>query len=960
MSMPSPIQYDEHCATGLPCQQPLTPIIPVRFSLTREALEKMKSGVVPASPEKTAIGSTDYELRRLRQGYLYIYAELGMANNSTDGSETKEGHWQIFEYYVSNDDANGSIAPEMSAEERKKLGAPEDPTKKSGGLTYHFRKYRWKDGAARGEWILEPQSYPYAFVHKQVTRIHYAYSERRWAPKFFELLERNSDARKDVMQFVSLANQDVTFSLPFTDLATAVADFNPSKEQKEKDEIDNATRATSIGFSEKHKITIAKEEEKQRARIIAVHDPIGNLADISSLHEYTWVNMIKARRKYLYPTSTAKAVLGLKSHLRHLWFRNFPYDKENEALIEKYAADDFYDRIDEFKAMSDAVDNLAKVHKAMMEQTGKYSLCKLLECTTDLAVKLIGDEQKEALELNEINMQASQLVKFAMQGIGISDQGMKYQADMLATDSLYGGYVGKILATAQRVELTYRNINKSIGQRGLKRLELELMYESLMTAQFYRWSSKTLNSTSITRETYLKAFGLTRTTVALTYKADKLNAMLEQQIQGFLQDKVQVKPINLSAPQRVVGTALSIKNQGFTFNLIVPDDPLGSQPAQHHVNMSHKVGIFLAGLALLDTYKSLKDSPNNPWWDSVAQSTYALTGLFAMFYYEKNGIAQDAVKNVLTANKTLLSFLFGEQHIVVQKVNQIIKGSMVKNGFVYLGHFANFMGIVVAVADVVKGWGKNDRAATTSGILLTGAQTSLFFSEMSWVDKFGRLKMFGKQMAVSRALAAVGWVLFAASMVYYYFSDNEAEAWVRSGFWGNSDEYWGKNRRKTTINLEDAKILGNPSDVENDKFETFYNKEMEGLYNLIWGMSIQNDSQGDNKLRVYSPLFSSEESVNKLNIEWRQQTVWGSPGERGEQFSDLGSTKVKKKRILSNCIELDFSDTPPIGATPPPPDWRNQGRIVLATQGILTLKYPKFGSSTDHFIAQRLFRKNEI
>ncbi|MDC2826587.1 hypothetical protein PHA51_11225 [Rodentibacter pneumotropicus] len=958
MSMPSPKQYDNHCVTGLPCQQPITPIIPVRFSLTQEALEKMKSGVVPASPENTAIGSSDYELRRLRQGYLYIYAELGMANNSTDGNKTKEGYWQIFEYYVSNDDANGAIAPEMSAEERKKLGATEDPTQKSGGLTYHFRKYRWKDGTARGEWVLEPKSYPYAFVHKQVTRIHYAYSERRWAAKFIELLEGNPKARKEVMQFVSLANEDVNFSRPFADLAKEVADFNPSKAQKEKDKIDNATRATSIGFSEKHHITIAKDEEKQRARIIAVHDPIGNLADVSALHELTWMNMIRARRKYLYPTSTAKAVLGLKSHLRHLWFRNFPYDKENDELIEKYAADDFYDTIDEFKAMSNAVDNLAKVHKAMMEQTGKYSLCKLLECTTNHAVKLISDDEKEAQELNEINMQASQLVKFAMQGIGISDQGMKYQADMLASDSLYGGYVGKILATAQRVELTYRNINKSIGQRGLKRLELELMYESLMSAQFYRWSSKTLNKTSITRETYLKAFGLTRTTVSVNNTAERVTHRLEQQIKGFLQDRVQIQSAPAATPQRAISTAFSTKKMGFTFDLIIPEEQFTHQSAQHHVNMSHKMGIFLAGLALLDTYKNLKDAPNNPLWDSVAQSTYALTGLFAMFYYEKNGIAQDAVKNVLSANKTLLASLFGEQHIIVQQVNKILQGTAYKRMFSYLGHFANFTGIVVSIFDVAKGWGKNDHASTVSGFLMGGAQTSLFFSEMAWV---GRLGIIGG-LAVTTWLSAIGWILFVASMMYYYFSDNEAETWVRSGFWGNSDEYWNKSREKDyplNRRLSLSSVLNDLTNPNHDEIMVSYEKEMESFYNLILGISIQNDIQGDNKLRVYSPLFDSQESVNKLNIEWRQLTVWGSPGERGEQYTDLGSAKVKKKRLLANCIELDFSETPPLGNTPKP-DWRNQGRTVLATQGILTLKYPKLGSSTDYFIVQRIFGKNEI
>lgn len=942
MPMPSPKQYDNHCINGMPCQQELTPIIPVRFSLTRNALENIKKGKLPNSPEKTKIGNNDYELRRLRQGYLYIYAELGMANNSTDGNETKEGHWQIFEYYVNNDDANGAMAPDMSATSRKKMGMADDPSQKSGGIAYHFRKYLWKDGTARGEWVLDTKSYPYAFVHKQVTRIYYAYSERRWAPKFFELLESNSQVRSSIMQQVSLANDSTDFSLLFSQLTTNVADFNVSR--KDTDSADSLTRATSLGFSEKHRINILKEEEKQRARIIAVHDPIANLADISALHELTWLNMIQARRKYLYPTTTAKAVLQLKPLFRDGWFKNLPYDKKNEEELKRYAANNFYDSLNEFKEMEDSIKNLALAHKTLMEQKGKYTLCSLLECLTEKAEQFVQKDEIEAL--NELNMQASLTVKLAMQGIGISDQGMKVQADMLAKDSIYGGYVGKIISTAQRVELTYRNLTKS---KGLNRLELELMYESLMTAQFYRWSSQTLNKKSITRESYLAAFGLTRVSMTMTGKGEKVSNRLEKQIIGFLQDKVQIQPTPTMA-QTVVGATIAETKTGLTFDLIVPSGQDAPQQAQKNVIMSHKMGIFLAGLALLDTYKSLKESPNNPEWDSAAQSTYALTSLVAMFYYEKNGITNDALKNTLSANKTLLSSLFGEQHVILQRVDKVIKGSRLEQIFIHLGHFANFIGILVAIADVAKGWSKNDSASTISGILMGGAQTSLFFSEMAWV---GRLGLAGW-------LSAIGWILFAASMVYYYFADNEAEAWVRAGFWGNSDDYWGKDRSNTIFNnIENAKVLGFPSHKEYKKISNFYEKEMESFYNLVLGISIQNDVSGDNKLRVYSPLFDSDESVNKLSIEWTQQTVWGEAGERGEQYTDLGSANVKKRRLLNHCIELDFSGTQPLGNIPKP-DWRNQGRTVLATQGVLTIKYPKLGSSTEHFTAQRVFGKGEI
>ena len=611
----SPKQYDNHCITGMPCQQELTPIIPVRFSLTAKALEKAQTGEIPASPKDTKIGTADYELRRLRHGYLYIYSELGMANNSTDGSETKEGHWLIFEHFISNESIE-----------------VENRDKKSAGLPYHFRKYTWKNGIPQSEWILEPKSYSYAFVHKQVTLINIAYSEQRWPVKFFELLESNKTARDTLMQSVSLANDNSEVTLHFDNLAK-VADFNP--EQSEQDKQDSLTRATAIGFNPEHKITILKEDEKARAKIVAIHDPIANLADISSLHEHTWINLINARKKYLYPTSTAKAVMGFKPHLRDLWFKSFPYKKQNEAILEEYAANDFYDKIEELKQLNDAIQHLVKVQHAMMEQDGIYSLQNRLKYMTEDTVKLITDDENELFELNEINMQASEMVKLAMQGIGLSDQGMKQQSEMLASDSAYGGYIGKILATAQRVEVTYRNKKKSDGLKEIKRLKLELMCESIMTAQFYRWSHQDLKEKSITRETYLKAFGLTRTTVSITDKADKAFALFEQQIKGFLQDKVRIQPAPVGTTRHASSGTIQSTTQSLRFDMIVAAEQNNAQDAQNKLNMSHKIGIFLAGLALLDTYKSLKESQNNPWWDSMAQRTYALTSLFAMFYHEK-------------------------------------------------------------------------------------------------------------------------------------------------------------------------------------------------------------------------------------------------------------------------------------------------------------------------------------
>ena len=329
---------------------------------------------------------------------------------------------------------------------------------------------------------------------------------------------------------------------------------------------------------------------------------------------------------------------------------------------------------------------------------------------------------------------------------------------------------------------------------------------------------------------------------------------------------------------------------------------------------------------------------------------------------KKNGIKHDAVKTVLNANKSLLSSLVGEQHIIVQKIDRVVQGSTYKRTFTFLGHLANFMGIVVAIADVAKGWGKNDRASTISGMLMGGASTAFFFADLAWVGKLAPLNILGKTFVITRMLNVVGLVLFAAAMVFYYFTDNEIEAWVRSGFWGDSDEYWDIPREELTLEkcLSRSKSLAKINDTEYEKINTFYEKEMADFYNLILGLSVKNDIKGDNKLRVYCPLFDSEESVHKLSVEWQQQTIFGGPGERGEQLSDLDSANIKKTYLFSNCIELDFSQAQALGGKIPTPDSLNRGRQVLGTLGILNLKYPKIGKTSDYFETQRLFGKNEI
>lgn len=75
-------------AVGQPlaCQLDIVPIFPVRFSMSSKTLNNAaKTGSVPPMP--TGISDKEYDLRRLRQGYLYILA----AQNTWEMRLTKRG-----------------------------------------------------------------------------------------------------------------------------------------------------------------------------------------------------------------------------------------------------------------------------------------------------------------------------------------------------------------------------------------------------------------------------------------------------------------------------------------------------------------------------------------------------------------------------------------------------------------------------------------------------------------------------------------------------------------------------------------------------------------------------------------------------------------------------------------------------------------------------------------------------
>ncbi|PIE46024.1 MAG: hypothetical protein CSA44_01075 [Gammaproteobacteria bacterium] len=870
----------------LPCQLPIRPIYPVRYSLTQERIEATLSA--QTTPMPTGIDDSNYDLRRLRQGYFYILAEFTQVGESTDSKK----RWLVFDYYVSADDDNGKMA---DSEPRY-------------GTRYSFKKYEWEDGTARGKWVLDNRkTYPYAFVHPQVSIIHYAYSERRWPAAMFELMESTPAARTKIMQKVNLLSGDPKQAFPFTELHQRVADFQP--ENRQKDTADSYTRRTGLGFNEKHVVKSTNE----LATVVAVHDPIGNIADVSCYHEYIWNNDLQEQQKHLYAITTAKAVKQIEHTFttdpgdKEGWFSNgYPIDQDLQPKLKEFARQkDLFQKTQE-------IDNIVKVHNTMLEETGNYTLHEQLQQTLSNAVQFASaiEDKKDVAEY------AAFLYRGGMQQMGVSFPGMQKQALALNKDKPYGKYLATILKLSAQVAKIYGDTVKNIG---LKRLELELMIESVSAAQMYRWGRVDFRDASIAYEEFLAAFHLKH----VKYRGSLARAgeILQAQVDGFLQQRVRFD--QAAAKLNQLPNTRASAQSFIDISLIIPQGQTEVVAAQHHLNLTEKAGIFLAASSLVQTLTGLEEKPDNPLNHPMLQLTGDLMGLVAAF--EHTTIVEKAERKLVERAATSLGKLFENEKLLTQKFEHLFQGSgSLNRALAFVGYGANLIAIGVAIGQGIKSHRRGDRMGVTSAALGGMAEVAFLAASFFWTTP----------LIVAGALLVVG------AIIYGWLMDNDYEAWTRMGFWGNSGKYWGKDRKKHADILEDTKVLANPAHSNYETVKKHFEQEMQAFYDLVWGIEIRNSTQGDKILRLYCPAFTGADCLNQLQLTWQTQTVWAGPGSGGISTNDLDAAKIARKWLFNGWVELDFSQALPQGLG-------TQGAKLswTKTEALLTVSYPRHRSS---------------
>ncbi|OOF87106.1 hypothetical protein BKG93_01685 [Rodentibacter ratti] len=895
------------------CQLDIVPIFPVRFSMKSETLnEAAKTGTAPPMP--TGINDPQYDLRRLRQGYLYILARVKHVGNATD----EKKRWLIFEYTVANDDSN---APKLN---------------KSGGSPYRFTQYVWADGTARGEWKKLPQSFPYAYVHSQVSAIECAYSEVRWAPEMFEELEREPTKRDKIMQKFSLTGSSDNFVLPGTKLYEKVADFK--REKQVWDLVDSVRRLTGLGYNEYHKVFDSCSEKK--ARIIALFDRIGDIKDVSAYHQRILANAQKEFAKLLYPVTTAKAIEQIEQHVykNPNWFKRLmssdPLDEGMRKQIKIYA--------EKSPLISEhTMQNLATAQFNLLNQAGNGTPRDQMSFLDELCKA----NQKQLDRLASVADYAMAFYGSAMAGFGDTPKGMEYQKNLLieGKSNSWSNSLSNLLTVGDKLNQITK---EKAAKLAIKSLRFEIMIESVMTAQMLLWKEGIKEAIPYSR--FLAAAGLKLHTISVAHVgsvnvgAEIVNKQMRTLIQNAdeLFKGLSAAHYQAELTQGVrLGTSHSIN---MNVHVVVKND---YNPAVRLVKVSESVGTFFAGGTLmlnLREWATYKKDNSGSWQAWFLHPAFRLANDFASLVASLDRTKGFGAKALGTFYKRLdrasvkqIQGLaeFKEPIGIEAKAGrgtQLTKHLTLQN----VGRLANVLGVVIAFAQAHQAIRTGNTAARNSAIMAGMAEVSFFISTFAYTGAF----------------MGIGVVLAIGAVLTSLVADNEFEQWVRTGFWGNSGEYWGGVRPNISRQFELAeKLSSNETSDDMKKLKTFFEQEMDGFYNLIWGIGIDTTLANQYQLRVYCPAFKDKSSIAKLTVEINIEdydSTYLTIGSGMPVSVRVPTDKVRKQFLSQGEILIDMTQINSLRRYRYTKDTKTSHSLNTLT---VTVKYPKLGEDISTF-----------
>ena len=872
-----------------PCQEGIR-VYPTRFALTDKAFENIKSkGEMPPLP-KNASGDENYDVRRLRDGYVYILAVNAEVKGCFEiSAEAANGQaWYIYRYRSKDVDFNQG--------------------NQAFGINYSFSLFNDYEAGYTNKVILPT---PYIELNKAIESAYMMFTDVDLPMNLLRKIETDPLVRNHWMRNVQLKNPQ-GYSINMATLQQTVKDFSPqTKMMTDQALTSNAYRFTPIGKPTGWEEIKNQLMHSQNGVIVALEDPVGTARDLSGYHLYLTTERDNVLAKYEYAISTARI---LDAHALHKYKEEVKSARDSLEMSNAELRDQGLRTIEpapiKFSQLYQKVfsDYINSEH---LKANGDADVLNVLKAELQLEDDLPG--------VNAINKMAYIPTRFGLSFKHLVSAHSNFicaHRDKLA--KLYSLYTSNPLdGTAAKAWCCYMHgflHGLDISPYGRNALIAALPIEDADAYKAPPYAQQATPAVESLKK-YLSDFTKALGALEKVAKTGYLNMATYDLVIELVIDKIYVRYASsshkgyvgklFSVPQTIQSTyqaKLSTKE----IEKILPTHRSQAAVPKHVKRLQENIrslkveyaprqyGLFQITEGLAGLNKALSASVVLGFFvQNKAETELGKLGndpflasmqVIAGMYAPKGGLEQHT-SQALTELEQLTSRKNLQQSKWISYFEQKGAGSAltrIRNAIINVNTGLAGVGAMFEIFNWVEANYKSDEVGKTAallsmggGLAIEGAIGSLGMLAGSSLSA-GTLTLL---TGLSYATLGIGIVLITIAIIYNYFAPEDIELWAENGFWGKSPKYWGgPNQEKAYEWLEDRsesfkdQVISsqfNYTDAQlyiTDSVK-FYRIEMQRYLKSVAEVIVSLDSSNPRKILVSYPGIYTAQDAKAIRID---------------------------------------------------------------------------------------------
>lgn len=902
-----------------PCQEFIR-LYPTRFALTDKAFENIKTkGEIPLLP-KNSSGDENYDVRRLRDGYVYILAVNAEVKGCFEiSAEAADGQaWYIYRYRSKDVDFNQG--------------------NQAYGINYSFSLFNDYETGYTNTVTLPT---PYIELNKAIESAYMMFADVGLPMSLLRKIETDPLVRNHWMRNVQLKNPQ-GYSINMSTLQQTVKDFSPqTKMMTDQALTSNAYRFTPIGKPTGWEEIKNQLMHSQNGVIVALEDPVGTTRDLSGYHLYLTAERDKVLAKYEYAISTARI---LDAHALHKYKEAVKSARDSLEMANAELSDQGLRTIEpapiKFSQLYQKVfsDYINSEH---LKANGDADVLNVLKSELQLEDELPG--------VNAINKMAYIPTRFGTFFKNVANAHSAFIAThsnkLSALYDLYDGNPEDIDAANAWCCYMHGFLHGlDISPYGRNALIATLPIEDADAYKAPPYAQQATPAVESLKK-YLSDFTKALGALEKVAKTGYLNMATYDLVIELVIDKIYVRYANsshkgyvrqpFSVPQTIQATYQAKLNTK-EIEKILPTHRSQAAVPKHVKKLQESIsslkvdmaprqyGLFQITEGLAGLNKALSASVALGFFvQNKAETELGKLGndpflasmqVIAGMYAPKGGLEQHT-SQALTELEQLTSRKNLQQSKWISYFEQKGAGSAltrIRNAIINVNTGLAGIGAMFEFFNWVEADYKSDKVGKTAallsmggGLAIEGAIGSLGMLASSSLSA-GTLTLL---TGLSYATLGIGIVLITIAIIYNYFAPEDIELWAENGFWGKSKLYWGEPNQEKAYEwlVKRPEVFQDQFDKSKFKYNNnllvindtvhFYRIEMQRYLKSVAEVVVTLDSANSRKILVNYPGIYTERDAQEIKIK----TMIGYKDNKGSLYYQSNDNRFE---LLLNKLDV--------------------------------------------------------